>query len=264
MSHSAFKYPNHKIAHQGLAAILLCLSLISSASHALGLSTFRIYLDNQQRSKNFIVYNKDQYTQHCKQSLRHYEVDPQGRLNPLPDDALPPIAANSWIRFSPKHFSLSPGTSQAVKFQLKRRAKTEPAEYRAHLSLECSYDKEEIKQNNDVQFGLQPTLRHNIPIIVRTGKLDASLNFSKISLHDNMVSVDLERQGQRSVYGRLELVDSRTDKVINTDPHITLYQETRKKTVNLSTKGIAQKYLILRFSEEKQLQNRIVVQHTLG
>jgi hypothetical protein len=262
--HSVLKYANHKSPRLIIGAMVACLALISTSSQALGLSTFRIYLDNQHRSENFVVYNKDQYTQHCTQFLRHYQVDPLGKLSALPKDALPQNAANEWIRYSPKHFSLSPGKSQAVKFKLKRRANSEAAEYRAHLALECNNDEEEVKQNNDIQYGLQPILRHNIPIIVRTGKIAASISFRQINLLDDIVSVDLARQGQRSVYGRLELIDSRSNKVVDKDKHITLYQEVRKKTVKLSTNGIDKEYLILRFSEDKKLRDRIVLQQPIG
>ncbi|WP_158769194.1 hypothetical protein [Paraglaciecola sp. L1A13] len=247
-----------------LLTIFTLSTLISSYSHALGLSTFRIYLDNDQRTKNFIVYNKDEYTQHCKQFLRHYEINVDGELKALPLDVVPDIAANAWIRFSPRHFSVAPGTSQTVKFQLKRRAKTIAAEYRAHLSLECSYDQDEVKLNNDIQYGLQPTLRHNIPIVVRTGKLEASIQFDHLNISGETLSVDILRSGERSVSGKLELIDSRSNQVISKQQHVNIYQEMEFKNVKLSTNGIDQAHLILKFSEKDELTGPVVVEQKLG
>tara|TARA_R110000868_G_scaffold247234_1_gene503723 strand:- start:376 stop:1074 length:699 start_codon:yes stop_codon:yes gene_type:complete len=230
---------------------------------ALGLSTFRIHLDYEHRNSNFVIYSKDTYTQHCSLFLRHYEVKDDASLVALEDGVLPDNAADEFVKFSPKTFSLSPGQAQSVKFQMRRKANVEPNEYRAHLSVDCSFDIEELKLNNEAQVSLAPRIRHNVPIIVRTGKLDATVNFTDFKFNGDIVEMEIERQGNRSVYGNIDLVDSRSNKVIDKNQQFTMYPETQKRRIKMATKGIDPKYLMVRFIEDMEFEGNIKIEQAV-
>jgi hypothetical protein len=253
-----------KAKRVGLFSITLCLlTLPSAASLALGLSTFRIYLDNDKRQDNFVVYSKDEYTQHCNLSLRHYDVLESGKLLALDSGVEPEKSASKWIRFSPKKFSLKPGTSQSVKFQMRRKANTLADEFRSFLSVDCEFDAEELNANNDRKTGMTPRLRHNIPVIVRTGKLAAELAFENLEVNDELVSFNLKRSGERSIHGRVQLIDTRNDKIVNKKSLFSLYTETPFKNVRLATMGVDKKYLLLRFQEEADVGGTISINQQL-
>jgi fimbrial chaperone protein len=242
---------------------LMFFTVPSFSSMALGLSTYRIYLDNDNRQEDFVVYSNDQYTQNCKLFLRHYDIQLDGSKIAVDLDIIPAHSAQVWMRFSPKRFSVKPGTSQAVKFQIRRKANSTAQEYRSFLSIDCESDKTERIANNDVNVNISPRLRHNVPIIVRTGKLDAEINFENIQLKNGTISVNVNRSGNRSIHGKIELVDTRNNEVISKEPLFTLYTETFSKTVYLATKGIQKDYLELRFKEDPNIGGKIVVNQKL-
>jgi hypothetical protein len=243
---------------------LILLTLPSFSSMALGLSTYRIYLDNDNRQQDFVVYSNDKYTQNCKLFLRHYEVLPNGSRVALEMDVIPEHSASSFIRFSPKRFSVKPSRSQTVKFQIRRKANSIAQEYRSFLSIDCESDPIEMAANNDNKAQVTPRLRHNVPIIVRTGTLEANINFENIQLTDTTVSFNVKRNGDRSIHGKIELIDTRNNSVVSKEPLFTLYTETLTKSVSLSTKGINKAYLELRFKENPEVGGKILVNQKLS
>jgi P pilus assembly chaperone PapD len=237
--------------------LALMSGLVSLHLSALGVSTFRIFLDNNQSEQNFLVYSRDPYSQECTLWSRHYAIEPDSSIKAYPDDFIPENSAEKWIRYSPKKFVLEPGTSQTVRFKLRRRPNAEVAEFRSYLAIDCIFDKSQISKNNDSQTQLSPRLRHNVPIIVRTGMLEATVSFVDVMLEDSIVSVTVLKEGARSVFGRLELIDNRSDDVVDSIPQFTIYTEIQKRTANLNTNGITSEYLSLRFVEEKEFGGNI-------
>ncbi len=221
-----------------------------SASAGVGISTLRVYLDNEQSEQNFIVYSKDPKRQDCTLFIKHYEVAEDGNLISLAEDFTPQNSAKQLIRFSPKTFSLGGAKSQSVRFRMRRKPNVEAAEFRAFLAVDCIFDQSELaKERGDVQYGLVPRLRHNIPIIVRTAKLEASVEFADIKVSDDAIGFSVKRQGTRSLYGRVELIDMRSNKIISKNTHFVLYPETPQKIVSFSTKGVSSEHLSIRFVE---------------
>jgi hypothetical protein len=243
--------------------VLGSLLTTSSPGFALGLSTFRIYLDIDKRQDNFLVYSRDQYTQHCSLSLRHYNIKEDGGLMALDNDTTPAHSASKWIRFSPKKFSVKPGSVQAVKFKMRRKANIIPNEYRAYLSVDCIFDADELAANRDNKAQLTPRLRHNVPIIVRTGKLDATIRFDSIQLDKDSLSFAAHRTGNRSIHGKLQLVDKRSDKVLSDKSLFSLYTETPLKNVIFSTLGVEKEHLLLRFIEDPKVGGSIVFNQSI-
>jgi hypothetical protein len=232
-------------------AVLLSM-LFSLPSTAVGVSTIRVYLDDNLSEQSFIVYNKVPQNQRCELLLRHYEVAADGGIKPYPDDFVPKNSANNWIRFSPKTFSLAASESQSVRFRLRRKPNAEAAEFRSFLAVDCIVAQSELALNKDIKFGLVPRLRHNIPIIVRTGSLEATVEFTDISVSAEQVKFAVLRQGTRSVFGRLELIDTRTNEIIAENQHFVVYPETSKKSVAFATAGISGEHLSIRFVENNK------------
>jgi P pilus assembly chaperone PapD len=240
------------LSWQKLAKFLILSAAVMSLSvnAGVGVSTIRIYLDNDKSEENFLVYSKDPKLQHCTLWVKHYGIAEDGRIISLADDFQPDNSAEPLIRYSPKTFSLAAAQTQSVRFRMRRKPNIEDAEYRAFLVVDCEFDETDLsKDREDVQYGLVPRLRHNIPIVVRTAKLDASVEITNINVSEESISFSILRQGTRSVYGRLELIDTRTDRVVADNSHFVLYPETSKKQVQFPTKGVNPKDLGIRFIE---------------
>lgn len=225
--------------------------LVSLPAFSVGVSAIRIYLDNTRSEQSFAVYNKVPENQVCDLLLRHFEIAENGELKAYPDDQIPKNSAKNWIRFSPRKFTLKASESQSVRFRLRRKPNSEVAEFRSYLTVDCKLAGTKSALNADIQFSLVPRLRHNIPIIVRTGKLEASVEFTDINVTNKQIKFSVVRQGTRSVYGHLALINSRTNEIISQNPSFVIYPETQKKSVAFMTKGINSANLSIRFVENK-------------
>ena len=259
------KIVNTKLNSFPFAQVLIMgvILLTSSASWALGISSFRIYLDFDKRQQNFMMYNKDAYTQHCKLYLRYYIENDKGELEVYENDTLPENSAEPWLRFSPKSFSIAPAQAQSVAFQLRRRANTQPAEYRSHVTIDCDFDVEEYQQAIELNVAnFVPKLRTNIPVVLRTGSIDVDVSFSNIVVNNGAVSFDLNRQGKRSIFGDIELIDTRSDKVIANIPQLSIY-EIASKSYKLPTEGVPLNKLKLRFTENTEYGGNKIIEKKL-
>ena len=235
-----------------IALTLMSGGFISQPASALGLSTFRIYLDQSNREYNFIVFNRDGYQQDCQVYLRHYQIDDAGNKTLLDDNEIPSQSAKGLLRFSPKRFKLDNGESQSIRFQMRRKANQPVGEFRSYLSLDCGMSEEALKAQSDQSVLLQPKLRHNIPIIVRTGDIDVNVSIDNVQLNGkSAVNGRLSKNGNRSVYGDIELIDVRDNSVIAKKPLASIHVESKYYDFTLSTRNVDPKFLKLRFIEDK-------------
>ena len=249
-------------------SIALCCFFCSLSVHSIGLSTFRIYLDQDQSNTAFTIYNRNTLPQDCKLKLIYYKFDDNGQMAALSEDEeLPANNAHNRVRFSPKNFILSPANSQTVKFTLRRRAKQSPQEYRSYLAIDCGVEIKQGENKNDTdrgQIALTPKLQHNVPLIVRTGRLEAEVSFANIDIENNKVKFDLTRKGTRSVFGNLAVVEKLTDKVVTNRKLISVYTETSSKPYSLGLGDFNPEQVYLRFSEDTRYGGDLVITQDLG
>lgn len=248
--------------NQRLAALVTAIfvMLFSFKSQAVHLSTFRIYLDDDQRQVNFTVSNPKAVSQECKLSFRHYNYTDAGKLSEHEGEQLPDNSAKNWLRFSPKRFILTAANSQTVRFTMRRKAKAKAGEYRSFLEVDCGVEEGEGELN---LINVQPILIHNVPIIVRVGKLKVDVNFRDVSIVDGAVNFALTRAGTRSIYGNVELIDTRTDKKIDYQNNFSIYPESSHTKFSLNTLGVAAKYLKLKFIENTNYGGDKVIEQDL-
>ena len=248
----------------GIYSIAFYLCFVSVNSYAIGLSAFRIYLDSDKPQTSFMIYNHDTQPQDCKLLLRHYTYDANGKMSEYKGTEPLPNSADDWIRFSPKRFVLTPANNQTVKFMMRRRANSEPDEYPSYVSLDCGA---EVKIDKDgkkkSKLSVAPKLVHNLPIIVRTGKLNAQMTFSDINITNKSVEFTLNRSGSRSVYGDVQLIDKSSGEVISEAKTISIYPETTRVAKNLTLDGNNPKQLKLKFVEDKNYGGTITIEQDL-
>lgn len=239
---------------------LFVFMLASAYANAVGLSTFRIYLDPDKRDATFRVYNKEVEPQDCTLKLAHHVFDEFGSMRSLPEDDIPQNSAKEWIRFSPKKFSLSAANSQTVRFTLRRKANAASAEYRSYLLVDCG-----AKPGSDLSslITIKPKLVHHVPIIVRTGKLDAEIEFVDVTQESGVVTFSIKRIGDRSVFGDLSLVNAETGDVISELTGVSIYTESKKVVFNLATNGEALDKLKLRFKEHVAFGGELTIEKSL-
>jgi len=234
-----------------LPTLLLC----STAAQAISLSTFRIYLDSDNSTASFVMFNKTADKEKCELSLVHNNFDEGGQMFPVPNDEMPANSAEPWMRYSPKNFVVEASSPQTVRFTMRRKANTEAAEYRSYLRITCDpFEKKAETSTSDTdnvaKISIKPRIIQQVPIIVRTGKLDASVSFSDISLENETLIFHVNREGNRSVYGSLEIVNKSNNDVVSFKRNVSVYTDSRSVKHDLATLGIPLEQLAIRFVED--------------
>lgn len=248
-----------KVKFLAVSLSALSVTLVSLSSQAVHLSTYRIYLDNDNRTQSFIVFNKNTASQECNLSLRHYDFDEQGNMQDYKTKALPENSAKNWIRFSPRKFTLTPANSQTVRFNMRRKAKAKAAEYRSYLVIDCGAVTDVTAKKE--MISIKPKLIHNVPIIVRMGELNTNVKLTDFTVTNEKINFFIERKGDRSVYGDIELIDKKTNTKISYQLNLSIYPETSRKSFSLGTKGYNPEDLIVRFIENPKFGGDIVIEH---
>lgn len=258
--------PNNRIASATLFLVLLSSAF---SSQAVSLTSYRLYLDDNNRTESFIVFAKGNYPENCSLKLKHFNFDNEGKMTLHKGDEEPDNSASPWIRFSPKQFIVKPKSPQTIRFTMRRKPNTEAKEYRSYLSVSCQDIVEETAKEvvqGRPTVSVKPNLVQNVPIVVRTGALKATAQFDDIVINDNSLSANLKRQGDRSIYGRVSLVNKKTNEELRYYSTIALYPETTTYHFDFSLKGDnipATEDMILRFVEDENYGGSLSFEQSL-
>jgi hypothetical protein len=237
-----------------LLLLLLPLLTFSVDIFAANIGEYRIYLDQDNRSKKFQVSNESNLVEKCKLDFAYQQYKIGGEaVSGASVDLQKQLSepALSRLRYSPKSFTIEPKRTQYITFSLRRKINDPANEFRTYLLVKC-VKQEEIKAEVGV-ISLSPQLILKIPLIVRTGKLSGGVEFKNIAKDVNKgLSFELHLKGERSVYGDAFLVDVVTGEEYIKRKGIAIYPESghRRLTIPLSNK-IAERKLRLVFKERE-------------
>lgn len=236
-----------------VVSLLLFISLLSANSMAISITAYRVLIDNTQPEADFYIFSDEIDDQACRISLRDYVFDENGKSKVHEGRELADISAQKLLRYSPRNFELKAGSSQKVHFKFRRKKSKIPTEYRSYLSLDCKQLNE--KKQSDSQTEITPHLRHNIPIIVRTGKIEVDIKLSKINVNvtDNIVSFTLGKSGKRSVYGDIVLINKQNNEEVYRKKAVSLPLEVDKVSITLPLVKLSPNLLEIQFIEDKEL-----------
>jgi len=248
------------------ALLILILFSIGNChmSYAVSLTSYRIYLDKNLRTESFLIFNRELQTEDCRLSFYDFPFDKASNMGKRITGIAPKKSATSLVRFSPKKFQIKGGSSQTVRFSLRRKANMPVSEYHSYLSINCGKitDNRTNRANTSI-ISLSPRLVHNIPVIARTGELSASINFSDIRIDKNgKLAFKLNRSGNRSVYGVIEIINKDSGKVINYLQGISIYVQSDYREFDFSLpKGVDINSLYIRFKEDSRYGGSITINH---
>jgi hypothetical protein len=239
--------------------IVILLTIATFNVNAISLTSNRIYLDNNNRVASFIVLNRSLTAEECRLSFRYFEFDNAAVMGKELTDTLPSNNTSKTVKFSPRRFSIAAGKSQAIRLSLRRSADTDKAEYHSYLSVSCG----KISPPTPNLVNVAPRLVHNVPIVARTAKLNAQASFTNVKLLDNgKVSFRLNREGNRSIYGDLEVLNKRTGKKVNGLKSISIYTQSSYRDFEFSVPvNLAESDISLRFTEVEKYGGSLTVTH---
>jgi hypothetical protein len=202
-----------------LAAMAL-LMLAGAAQADLMLFPTRIVFDGKQRAAQVELMNQGSKPETYRLRLVNRRMGPNGEFTAIETPGPGEQFADAMVVFSPHQVTLQPGTSQVVRILLRKPADLAEGEYRSHLQLDRVADAtgasnvEQLAKPDSQEIGvvIQALVGASIPIIVRQGQTQAQVRLTQLALMPSgpnqpggALSMKIEREGNRSVYGDLSV-----------------------------------------------------------
>lgn len=229
-----------------------------NANASINLSAYRVYMDDKQPRTEMMIINNESVPQECTTSIRHHKYTEGGSFEVLPDGVVPDWSALNLMRYSPKNFTIAPKTMQVIKFVKRRRLNSSDGEFLAILSLVCSGRQNTSNLANSNQpVSIAPRLRHNLPIVIRNGELSAEITFRNVLVEEEVVTFELARDGERSVYGVINLVDVEKNELIDSVKNVSIYPGSSFKSFKLLHKNVSK--LQLQFVENPEFGGQLTI-----
>ncbi|NQZ10566.1 MAG: hypothetical protein HRT35_25725 [Algicola sp.] len=203
-----------------LKKIILPLLIASSVAATLPIKTFagtlsvnkpRILMTDKHKRAEFKVFNTSAQVQTLRVSLIEKQMDEMGDIKTVEVSA---TSAAGFLRVGPR-VGKNIGPKDFQKFRVRAKLNKMPkGEYRSHLLVESmNPPTEETKPG----IFVKPNIKYSIPIIIRHGDLHAEVAISNAKVSEKLLTFEMSRMGDRSVYG-----------------DFTFYQVTDGKTTELT------------------------------
>lgn len=230
----------------------------SSAQGDLLVAPTRIILDGR-RGTEVILSNvgSDEATYRIGLELRRMTED--GDLVDVEEADANEVekAALSMIRYAPRRITLPPGQPQAVRISARPGADIPDGEYRVHMSFRAIPTPrpvtEDAEKAEGIQINLIPIYGVTIPIIVRNGRIEATvaINNPQVVTGENgpELRLAMSRSGESSTYGELRVVRPGSSDPVFMARGVAIYSEVdeRRMQFPLSAEQAAQMKGQLRF-----------------
>ncbi|WP_203301138.1 molecular chaperone [Marinobacter sediminum] len=182
----------------------------------------RLVLEDGNRAAKLELVNRSSEPATFRIFLVNRRMNEYGEFSP----AEPPLPeerfASQLIRYSPRQVRIEPGESQTVRLAVRKPANLDQGEYRSHLLFEkqpdvgISSSVESIQGSGSggIEVRLQALVGISIPVIVRHGKLSATVVLSNLGLEAstpdaNVLRFEIARTGGQSIYGDITVTLSR-------------------------------------------------------
>jgi fimbrial chaperone protein len=219
-------------------------------------SRYEIYFEDKRMLENgdFITLDKD---------------DRIVETNLAADEALisqmQAASIAKYVRYSPRRITLDPEQGGRVRLALRVPKDFPEGEYRSYIAFHQiplapkESNRDTNKDNQSLSLSITAYIKIAIPIFLRVGDLKAeiSLHGGKIELSggEQSLQVTLHRQGIRSSYGDLEVINPVNNQVLGSLKSTVVYSELNEKTfsVPLSETVPSGGELIIRFTESDKL-----------
>ena len=195
-----------------LIGALSLLALCAPARAELMLHPTRIVFEQNQRAAQIELINNGTRPASYRIALVNRRMTDAGQFEPADSPGPGERFADSMLRYSPRQITLQPGTAQTVRVMLRKPAGLAEGEYRSHLLFDKLPDAEgensieQRGQNSGIGVVVNALVGASVPVIVRHGKVDASVKLSGLAVQYDatrrpLLAMRFEREGGSSVYG---------------------------------------------------------------
>ncbi len=245
---------NLSTVRQGIltASILFGLATTLAAQNGIGsllVAPTRVVFGGARRTAEVSLVNTGSRAATYRISLIRLRMNERGDVQEIVDAQPGERFADPHVRFSPQQVTLEPRVAQTVRIALRKPAALETGEYRSHLLFRELPSPDTAvggETTGGVAVRLVPIFGVSIPVIVRHGPLTSLLLLEQTRLLDAapgepMLQVTLNRQGDSSVYGDLDVayLPDRGGRVeIGRVQGVAVYTPNPSRTVRIPLRGL--------------------------
>lgn len=195
--------------------LILLLSQSGFSQGNLLITPHRIVFEGNRQTEEINLANTGQDSAAYTISFVQYRMKEDGSFEQISKPDTGQLFADKYVRFFPRRVYLAPGEAQVVRMQVRRRAGMQNGEYRSHLYFRSvpqekplGRERSQSKDTTGIGISLTPIFGITIPVIIRRGDPDVSLDITDIKLDTTpgkkpKLSFVFNRSGNRSVYGEL-------------------------------------------------------------
>jgi hypothetical protein len=236
---------------RAVAALAVIAGMSGAAAPALAqgdllVAPTRIVLDSR-RSAEVVLNNIGERAATYRITLEIKRMTPEGRLETIEVPAYTDgeRAMQDMLVFSPRRVTLPPNQPQIIRLSARLPEGLADGEYRGHLLFRAIPDARTATADGNVEvasggvaISLVPIYGVTIPVIVRRGQLSVTATIANPRLGEEepgrpLFSVDINRQGSRSLYGEIIVsVPGQAEPVI-VARGVGVYTELNQRTLNL-------------------------------
>lgn len=247
------------------AALLFASDPAAAGPGDLLISPLRVVLAGRERAVELTLVNKGAESAVYRLSFVERDMAEDGSL--IERAAETPASAAALVRFAPREIALAPNAPQTIRLMLRATEQLADGEYRSHLlfAAQPAEDAASIEgpatNATRISIRLTPVYGVTIPIIVRKGALSASASLTNPVLKRDVdggaiLSATLERTGDRSLFGDVEVAAPGGKKPIAVKSGVALYVPNVSRRIEIAldkaqADAVARAGATLRFSERE-------------
>ena len=218
------------------AAIAVPLALFSSAPAGAGVGDLlvaptRIVL-NGSRGAQIVLSNIGDEVATYRVSVELRRMKEDGTLEDVPQANDREKTAREMIFYAPRRVTIAPNEPQTIRISARAPQGLPDGEYRAHLLFRAVPPPRPVTAPREVKgiaFELIPVYGVTIPVVIRMGNLQAKVGIANVQLTSQAgkpaVSLDLTRNGDRSVFGDVRVFKAGIKDPIAVQRGVAVYTE---------------------------------------
>lgn len=240
--------------------LFFLLNCIVIDAYSISISARRLYLDPKSNSTNIRVLNLDAQTQSCEVEIKDVVINNLGNVMLVSSDKATANSAKPLVRLAPRRFTLGQREHQMVKLLYRRKPGVENGEYQGVLAIKCK----EKTENNDNQVTIAAALVHNVPVIVRTGRMPIQVEFVSRGINGDNLQVELKIQGKRSLTGNVTLINPASGEIVFEKKDVSVYAQYPVKRLVLPLGEYRNTPLLIKFTENTKFGGDLTIQRPVN
>lgn len=228
----------------GVLAFAVALSVTHEAQ-ALKVTMKRVIFEGTKRAEVLTLINNTPDEITFRMGWRNMRMTEDGLRDIADGEDLGNIMPlDKMVIFAPRRVVIAPGGSQQIRLMLRKPKDLAEGEYRSHLWIRPEADAVKFDPNPVESGKAAVTIKMlagvSLPVFVRSGQMSATAKLENAAVTQANgklnVSLDLSRQGNRSVYGDFDFIctSGAEERVIHQIRGIAIYPDVEKRSLKYS------------------------------